>query len=158
MVSPLCAHDRRIIITQTAPEGNHANLPVPHRALFIGVEVDVPRALDGKTNEAAMPIEHLVRDESIPAAEHGIGKALADAKITAFADTAYGLRVRYNRATRKFSRRSLRKIRSPRPHHHPRQCHPDTDHQELTEVEKGSVSSAPRGRCGCVLETCQREV
>jgi hypothetical protein len=51
------------------------------------------------------------------AAEHGIGKALADANITAFADTAYGgagatvrvpfRRVRYDRGTRKFAARSL---------------------------------------------------
>jgi hypothetical protein len=50
-------------------------------------------------------------------AEHGIGRALADANITAYADTAYHgtgpteqvphRRVRYDKTTRKFARRSL---------------------------------------------------
>ena len=50
-------------------------------------------------------------------AEHGVGQALADANITAYADTAYHAtgttvrvpyrRVRYDRAARKFLHRSL---------------------------------------------------
>jgi DDE superfamily endonuclease len=69
------------------------------------------------------------RHDAGAAAEHGIGKALADANITAFADTAYGgagatvripfRRVRYDRATRKFAARNLSIGQKAGPYRHP---------------------------------------
>jgi hypothetical protein len=97
-----------------ASKGDRANYSGKHKAHGVNVQVIAEPA--GRLIWAS-PALPGARHDAGAAAERGIGKALTKAKITAFADTAYHgagstvrvpfRRVRYDRATRKFARRSL---------------------------------------------------
>jgi hypothetical protein len=104
----------RIDRVAMASKGDRAYYSGKHKAHGVNVQVIADPA--GRLIWAS-PALPGARHDAGAAAEHGIGKALADAKITAFADTAYHgarptvrvpyRRVRYDRAIRKFARRNL---------------------------------------------------
>jgi hypothetical protein len=104
----------RIDRVQMASKRDRAYYSGKHKAHGVNVQVIADPAGRLVWASPALPG---ARHDAGAAAEHGIGKALADAKITAFADSAYGgagatvripyRRVRYDRATRKFARRNL---------------------------------------------------
>lgn len=97
-----------------ASQGDRAYYSGKHKAHGVNVQVIADPA--GRLIWAS-PALPGARHDAGAAAEHGIGKALADANITTYADSAYhgtGVtvrvpyrRVRYDRGTRKFARRSL---------------------------------------------------